>query len=386
VLEAGRETPAAADLARLVAACRNGEAAFVGADRNAVCHRGSLCDAHGVPREVVIKMARAWPARTNPDPTFGAEARNLLALEARAIAAVPRLVARVHTGGIHVLVASWTPGDHPDVDRNPLTSHQMRRLLDWCLAAEREGFLHYDLKPRNVLTDEDSVAVIDVEFGRFEAGDAFAADDAWLDDYNVATNPHLPRRSNVANFEFRTLDRLCGALERAGRDAAASRLVDAWLRAKAAYHHRLNAHLIWHRRRSSRPEGWPDREPPSALADCREGARAARHERLLADLYAVPGGRIVAIERALMRSRARVFEPAGEEGLEAVEIAQRTLARTAGVPQAYRDDVARVLARLARCAARTAANTVARAGHPCTASALQTSRSTPIIAGSFPTD
>jgi type IV secretory pathway protease TraF len=105
--------------------------------------------------------------------------------------------------------------------------------------------MHYDLKPGNILFDRDTHGFVDFEFARFEPWlDAFApAAATYCEDYNVSPNPYFPSRSNVANFEFRTLFRYLAELEEAGPVSAPETFFRGYLQEKSRYHTRMASHL-----------------------------------------------------------------------------------------------------------------------------------------------
>src|SRR6185312_6144783 len=103
---------------------------------------------------------------------------------------------------------------------------------------------------------------------------------SFCEDFNVANNPFVRARSNIANFEFRCLQRYLVELQNVDPDAVLP-LFRAWLTAKASYHARM----------------------ARCLSD-----RAAAHERRLARLFAGPSADVMRIERMLMAFRTAVFE------------------------------------------------------------------------------
>jgi predicted Ser/Thr protein kinase len=270
---------AVAEIVRSIAA---GEMPEIARDRNAICYRAVLVGRGGVPGVVIVKTPRLGPQRTNADATFAGEAAMLLRLPAEGIAGVPELVARVAANGTHFLFMSELPGRHPHPRKHPLDGPQLHAILDALYAMDRRGFMHYDLKPANILTDGAHVALIDFEFARAGAPwDAETpAEAAYCEDFNVANNPFVRARSNVANFEFRCMHRYLVDVEGFAARAAES-LLRTWLIAKASYHARM----------------------ARCLSD-----RAAVHELRLARLLADPADAMMRVERRLMAFRTAVFE------------------------------------------------------------------------------
>jgi len=326
VLDRGAGAPSASALAQTVHAIIEGKLPEVARDRNAICHRALLAGRRGVSRAVIVKSPRWGPQRTNPDATFEGEAKLLAQLPALGIDNGPRLVARVAAAGSHFLFMSEVPGKHPDPRKHPLGARELRAIAEALQTMDRIGFMHYDLKAANVLTDGGRAAFIDFEFAR--TGTPWNADTpaeaSFCEDFNVANNPFVRARSNIANFEFRCLHRYLVELEN-GTPEEAEPLFLAWLAVKASYH--------------------------AQMASCLSG-RAASHERLLARLLADPPMRVVGIERMLIAYRTAVFErdaraaARSRRAITAATDARRLCA--AGVPSWYAEGVMRVIDRVAR--------------------------------------
>jgi hypothetical protein len=326
VLDRGKGAPSASALADAVHEIIAGKLPEVARDRNAICHRALLAGRRGVSRAVIVKSPRWGPQRTNPDATFEGEAKLLAQLPALGIENGPRLVARVAAAGSHFLFMSEVPGKHPDPRKHPLGAPQLCAIAEALQTMDRLGFMHYDLKAANVLTDGSRVAFIDFEFAHTGAPwDADTpADASFCDDFNVANNPFVRARSNIANFEFRCLHRYLVELEN-GTAGEAEPLFRAWLAVKASYHARMAACL---------------------------SSRAATHERRLARLLADPPARVIGIERMLIAYRTAVFERDGRAAARARRaITAATDARrrcAAAVPSWYAEAAMRVLDRVAR--------------------------------------
>lgn len=298
----------------------------VARDRNAICHRALLAARRGIPRPVIVKSPRLGPQRTNPDATFAGEAEILAQLPLLGIDGAPELIARVAVNDTHFLFMSELPGKHPDPRKHPLDAPQLRAIVDALQTMDRLGFMHYDLKAGNVLTDGARVAFIDFEFARVGAPwDAEAPGEASFgDDFNVANNPFVRARSNVVNFEFRCLHRYLVELETAAPNAAEP-LFREWLAAKASYHARM--------------------------ACCLSG-RAATHERRLVSLLDDAPAAVIRVERMLIAYRTAVFErdsPDAARSRRAIRAAidgrQR---RGQALPRWYADAASRIVDLVAR--------------------------------------
>lgn len=298
----------------------------VARDRNAICHRALLAGRRGIPRPVIVKSPRLGPQRTNADATFAGEAEILARLPLLGIDGAPELIARVAVNDTHFLFMSELPGKHPDPRKHPLDAPQLRAIVDALQTMDRLGFMHYDLKAGNVLTDGARVAFIDFEFARVGAPwDAEAPGEASFgDDFNVANNPFVRARSNVVNFEFRCLHRYLVELETAAPNAAEP-LFREWLAAKASYHARM--------------------------ACCLSG-RAATHERRLVSLLDDAPAAVIRVERMLIAYRTAVFErdsPDAARSRRAIRAAidgrQR---RGQALPRWYADAASRIVDLVAR--------------------------------------
>jgi hypothetical protein len=352
VLDACPVPVGARALAAAVAAIRDARAPEIARDRNSVCHRVML-DMPGtgvVP--AIAKLPRPGPQRTNDDTTFAREAAVLAGLPAVGIAAAPALIARVAAFGTHILFTTELPGHHPDPHTRPLGATQFAAILESLFTMDRVAFMHYDLKAANILVDGDRAMFIDFEFARFgESSLAFAPQSAsFCADFNVSGNPHLPARSNVANFEFRTLHGYLDGIGVAQSGTAADRVLRDWLRCKSAFHHRMAALL-------------DERTGSAAAAFARAGGMSANeasqrlhaaslHERLQEALFAAPHAGVLRVERALMAYRSAVFERRDQAARLARAVAVDTLGpagRAAqALPQAYRAASLRILELVAR--------------------------------------
>lgn len=327
---------------RLVLAGQSGELAR---DRNGICYRVDLERGDGSSRSAILKIPRPGPQRTNPETTFAWEARILASLPAAGIPGAPALLGRVAHGDTHFLFLEDVPGNHPDPRAHPLDARHLRALLEHFHAMDIRGLMHYDLKSANILIDGAQAGFIDYEFARFRSHlNAYAPDsDAFCADFNVSINPFFPARSNVANFEFRALDRYLR--DAAAEPATADALLNDWLRGKSGYHRQMAAFLA--RLQDTSAELMAITSGiPAAEARARLGA-AAEFEALLANLLAQPGVAVSRVERQLMAYRCAVFERHAVEAARLRAIIQAGIgaarARAATLPEAYCRAIARVL-------------------------------------------
>jgi predicted Ser/Thr protein kinase len=308
IVDVGRFPVSARDCARAIGAIADGRAAELARDRNSTCYVVRWAGGAGPAGDVVVKVPRLGDQRTNPDHTFAGEAAMLARLPATGIGNASQLVARVVAGGRHYLFVTHLEGDHPDPIAAPLAPVHLAALLDSFAAMERKGLLHYDLKPANILVRGDAVAFLDFEFARFEPDlDVYAPSrHGFCDDFNVSGNPHFPARTNVANFEFRTLHRYCEGLRTAESAAAAERFFVGYLVRRANYHAARAEDL------AARATADADRIAARAALAADEARRrlaeAAAYERLRAELLAAPSAEVAAIEWAVIAFRRDVFD------------------------------------------------------------------------------
>lgn len=352
VLDRGVPAADPGALAAAIAAIGTGRAPEIAHDRNAVCHRVTLTTDGGAPFPAIVKRPRPGPQRTNPDATFAWEAAVLARLPAAGIATAPALVARVAAGGTYFLFSTELPGRHPDARAHPLGEPQFAAVLDAVFAMDRVALMHYDLKPANILVDGNQAAFIDYEFARFGDPEAAFSAQSHADcaDFNVSANPHLPARSNVANFEFRTLDRHLHELALAHSGLAADDALRGWLRCKAVFHRRMGLLLA---ARADGAAGAYAHAGGITPAAARERLRAAaRYEQLLDALFSQPHDVVLRIERALMAFRCAVFERRSDAALLARNVVVDALdaedACAPPLPPPYRAAALRVLEFVAR--------------------------------------
>jgi hypothetical protein len=173
---------------------------------------------------------------------------------------------------------------------------------------DRQGLMHYDLNPANVLLDGDRPGFIDFEFARFEPWlDAFAPPTAaYCKDFNVSPNPHFPARTNVANFEFRTLCRYLVGLGKATSAADAEAFFREYLRAKSWCHEQMADFLGGLGPRLV--ERMAARGGIAVSEARRRLGNGAACENRLAALMRGASAPVAEIERALIDFRCAVFE------------------------------------------------------------------------------
>lgn len=308
ILDSGTQPVSAAMCAAAVQQVRDGRALIVGVDRNATCYQVPWTTGDEAPDCAIVKGIRTGSQRTNPDTTFSGESAILAQLPAAGITNAPRLLARVRDGGDHFLLMTRVSGAHPDPRVSPLRDEELAAIIDCLFRMDGLGLNHYDLKPANILLDGDRVNLVDFEFSRFEAWqDAFAtAKSTYCDDFNVSGNPHFPARTNVANFEFRTLSRYCQALRDEGAAPVADALLQRYLAHRARYHARRADWLLGFRA--------PCVADIARLGGIGIGAAASRlaaaaaFERMQAGLLREGDRDVVAAEAALIALRRQVFE------------------------------------------------------------------------------
>jgi len=354
VLDAGSHEVDERELARAVGEVAAGRATELARDRNAVAYRLRLATRDRRSCPAVVKVARDWSERTNPDTTFATEARVLRALPDAGIGGGPRLLARVLAGGRHYLFMAEVQGEHPHPGTRPLDAGTLTAIADLLFEMDVKGLMHYDLKLSNVLVDDARVSFVDYEFARFHVwDDAYGkAGAAFCRDFNVSPNPIVPSRSNVANFEFRALHHYLDESARLS-PGAEWEVLRLWLHAKSRYHQRMADRL----RGAGKSEALrfaPARGTvvAGALERLRRGAR---HESLLARLFRQSGDRVVRIERLLIAYRCAVFERHRSD-VERLQRAVRSdldavTAQGDGLPAAYRNGVVRVLTFVAQATA-----------------------------------
>ena len=314
VLDAGRNDIDAAVYAAAIASILDGQVAEMARDRNSACYRVELRTNGSLPQPAIVKIVVPGPQRTNPDTSFAGEAGILARLPAAGLAGAPILLARVALDE----GTSCSPPNcrgPPASVRHPLDPGRLESILDGLQAMDESGLMHYDLKSANILVDDDRAAFIDFEFARFEDCRLAYAPEASLycDDFNVSANPFFPSRSNVANFEFRTLHRYLVDLGTHRSPGEADELLCAWLIGRSRYHE-LRAEWLAELRSTSVERILMAAGVPSGDVDERL-LSAVAYERLLAELYAQPRDEIRRVERSLLAFRCATFERSVEAAL-----------------------------------------------------------------------
>ena len=352
VLDAGRDPVDERGYAQAIRLVTQGSAIELGRDHNAICYRVRLCAADDRPLAAVVKVPRMGPQRTNADTSFSWEARILASLPAAGITAGPGLLGRVAAAGTHFLFMDEVPGRHPDPATHPLDAQRLHAILDELCAMDARGLMHYDLKPANILIDGGQARFIDFEFARYrDVLETYTrASEAFCADYNVSIDPFFPGRSNVANFEFRALHFYLRDLAAAGADADA--LLRHWLRGKSGYHRQMATFVAGLAETSATSMALAAGISPGKVRDRLDAA--AQHQTMLADVFSEPREAATRVERLLMAYRCAVFERhrAGAEQLRRTVQAEirPDATRSAALPRAYRQSVARVLELVGRSA------------------------------------
>ena len=316
ILDTGPVPLAASEIRRAIRLVQASAAMEFARDRNAICHRIPLRTEGDLAHIAVVKVPRPGPQRTNDDVTFAGEAAILARLPGAGIANAHRLIARARAGGDHFLLTTHLPGAHPDPLRHPLDRPRLEGIFDSLFAMDCQGLMHYDLKPANILLDGSRHGFIDFEFARFEPWlDAYAPEaTAYREDFNVSPNPHFPARTNVANFEFRTLAGYLAGLERSTSTANADEFVRDYLRAKSRHHERMGQFLA-----DLAPESIGQLAEQGGLGtkEVRQRlAKGAAFSGRLAALLRNADRPVIAFERALMTFRQSIFERRRQEADE----------------------------------------------------------------------
>lgn len=303
VLDAGAYVFENRELQNLVDEALRGRHAICGQSRNSVCYKIRR-SAHGLSAaDAVLKQAVVSNERTNPDSTFRREADYLKKLARLEIAGCPELLARFKYRGRYYLLLTFVPGEHPDPRHVPLHKPVLQQLFNAFSLMDQAGFIHYDLQAPNIVISCSKTGLIDFEFAG-QCNPFSLKDESYVCDYNISSNPYVPLRSCVCNFEFRTLYPYL-ALMRAsvpGRDVLT--FVRSYLDCKADYHARMGQYF------------------GSIAAECTVGAehllrddlsmkmlrRGADCENGLAGLYRRPSPEVLVTESLILRLRFQLFE------------------------------------------------------------------------------
>ena len=335
------------ELRAAIGSILDGRLAELARDRNSMCYRVSLSGPDGCPDSAIVKVPRPGPQRTNDDATFAWEAEVLARLPAAGIGGAPALLARVAAAGSHFLFTTELPGKHPDARTHPLDGRQLCAIMDGLYAMDCRSFMHYDLKAANILIDGDRAGFIDFEFARFVgSSDAYGPAAAiFCEDFNVSGNPFFPARTNVANFEFRTLHRYLLDLAATRSPRIADDLHCEWLHRRSAYHRRMAGFLAELAETSAARVA-----VGSGIGEDEARRRlhaGAAHENLLATLFQDPSGVVARVERMLMAFRCAVFERRTDESRDLQDAALAEISDAAPLarvmPDAYRKATARTL-------------------------------------------
>jgi predicted Ser/Thr protein kinase len=275
---------------------------------NSLCYKVLWACGHADFNHAVLKTARLHALRTNLDTTYANEARMLGLLSGLYIGGMPRLGARFRQHNRHYLLTSFVAGDHPHVLANPFKKTHLGTLLDTLFKLDINGILHYDLQSSNLLLTSTGVRLIDFEFTRkHNLLEAYhKKNQAFHRDYNTATNPYFPMRSNVCNFEFRTLHDYCLKSVHTHQRFNGMEFQRSFLRAKAGYHHKLKNHLTtlhtYAADEISRVSAKPVENVVAALR------RAVHFEGILERLFENPDNDILESEEMLRHYRYLCFQ------------------------------------------------------------------------------
>ena len=351
LLDAGEFPISMPEIRRVILSVLTGATTEFARDRNSTCYCVPLSAGTDVPAAAVVKVPRAGPQRTNDDVTFSREAQILASLPKAGIPNTYQLLARIRAGDTHYLLTTHLPGAPPDPILRPLGGGALQGLFDSLFLMDRQGLMHYDLKPANILLDGDRHGFIDFEFGRFESWhDAYAPATAnYCEDYNVSSNPHFPSRTNVANFEFRTLAQYLVGLRQGIGPADADNFFRAYLRERSGYHRRMGRFLAdLPRVTAERIAARGAIATPDAFARL---AKAASYEHRLAALLHDACSPVADFERSLIVFRQDIFEHRREAAhtvrMQAFERSARSL-DTQALPADYVEAMARTFERVWR--------------------------------------
>jgi predicted Ser/Thr protein kinase len=289
------------ELQRIADGATAGRHAICGASRNSICYKISA-GKHGSDC-AVLKQAVLSAGRTNPDRTFKREAANLKQLAGLEIPGCPVLLARFRSRGRYYLLLTFVPGGHPHPWHLPLQATALRQLFETFFRMDRAGFIHYDLQASNIVLSSERAGLIDFEFAG-QTSPFVEQDDSYLCDYNISPNPHVPLRSCVCNFEFRTLyPYLAGLRSRAtAQDVLA--WVQTYLACKSTYHQRM-AEFFESAAAAYAPRVRRIFKGGLRLQQLRCGAH---YEAVLARMYRQPVPEIILTEYLVLKLRFRIFE------------------------------------------------------------------------------
>jgi hypothetical protein len=363
LLDCGSPALDAHDVREALSALAANALPLLGADRNAYCHLWQVAAASG-PRSIVIKQPRPGGRRTNPDLTFSGELRALQIAAQAAVPNVPRHVGRVRRDETHFLFLGFQPGAHPCPTAAPFTPAQLCALVDQLWMLDRIGLMHYDLKSGNLLLYGSETSILDFEFARMEERElAYSTGTRrHFDDFNTLANPHFPMRSNVANFEFRTLHRYISELARAEATAAMD-LLRTYLGERATFHLSLAEYL------STLRAGDFNVAPPSLTMVKDQLMRAVRHEQAMATLMRAPHTQVCDAEFQLMGLRRVVFEsgPGGRQAAlrAAMQLAKHCRQMPSSIFESYVHGLMGAVARILHSWEAMTAVGVESAGHSC---------------------
>ncbi len=288
----------------------NNKLEIIGQGKNSLCYITKITDKYGKLTSVVIK-SRINNPKTNPDMNFENEALALKKINALNLGNSQKLFFRFERAGKFYLVTNFVQGFHPCPEKNPITPRHLEIILNHCFELDKNYLLHSDLKAKNILTGENHVGLIDFEFINHLEKDAILRvlsrqNKEFCYDYNVSSNPYFPTRSNLSNFEFRTVCKYFSDIKDAFSQAKADEFLCCYLQKKSKYH-----------------EKWADFIEELKIKDisimaeyagitvCRAEEilnKAVKHERIAAKILSSPDKEITDIEFVKMHLRYAVFE------------------------------------------------------------------------------
>ncbi len=295
---------------KIVLNISNNKLEILGKGKNSLCYKTKISDKTGELIDIAVKTRIINP-KTNPDMTFENEALALKKINPINIGNSQKMFFRFEKDGKYYLVTNIVRGIHPHCMENPFTPIHLDIILNHCFELDKNYFLHSDLKARNLLTGENHVGLIDFEFTNHIEKNAILKvlsrqNKEFCCDYNVCSNPYFLIRSNLSNFEFRTLYKYINDINKAFSEEKADEFFVCYLKKKSKYH-----------------EKWANFIEETGVNNISEMAdyghisiakaeeiiyKAVNHERIAAKILANPDKEIIGTEFAKIYLRYAVFE------------------------------------------------------------------------------